>query len=146
MEAVLVPQPLRRALPSLGILLVAAGSLLLGWVGWGYWQPGPAPYRYVRVEAGGIGRFAALGLEAWPDLTIEKYELRADGLDQPIATGHVARRGAAAPVMLDWENRSDDLVHVDTALAEVKALAQAVARHTPPVRNSGSRSAAPRVI
>lgn len=131
MEAVL-GRPSSRILPSLGLLLVAGGLFLLGWVAWAFWQPGPAPYHYQLVEEGGVDRFAALGLDAWPELKIAKYEVRADGIDKPIAVAHVARRGEAAPVMLDWDNRSGEpLVFADTRLAELKTLAQAIAKHTP---------------
>ncbi|MBE7423596.1 MAG: hydroxylamine oxidation protein HaoB [Zoogloeaceae bacterium] len=132
MEAALAASPSRKFLPSLGILLVAGGLLLLGWVAYSFLQPGPAPYRYQLAEEGGVERFAALGLEAWPDLKIGRYEIRVEGIDQPVAVGHVARRAAAAPVMLDWDNRSGEpLVFADTRLAEVKVLAQAIAKHTP---------------
>ncbi|GAB4177545.1 MAG: hypothetical protein Fur0039_20990 [Rhodocyclaceae bacterium] len=103
---------------------------MLGWVAWAYWQPGPAPYHYQLVEEGGVGRFAALGLDAWPDLKIGKYELRVEGTDRPVAVAHVARRGEGAPVMLDWDNRSGEpLVFVDTRLAELKTLAQAIDKY-----------------
>lgn len=105
---------------------------MLGWVGYAFWQPGPAPYRYQLMEEGGVERFVSLGLEAWPDLKIGKYEIRVDGLDQPVAVAVVARRGEAAPVMLDWDNRSGEpLVFADTRLAELKTLAQAIAQHAP---------------
>lgn len=132
MQAVLSTGSARRLLPSLGLALVAGGLLLLGWVAYSFLQPGPAPYRYQLVEEGGVERFAALGLEAWPDLKIGKYEVRVEGIDQPVAVAHVARRGTAAPVMLDWDNRSGEpLAFADTRLAEVKTLAQALAKHAP---------------
>lgn len=131
MEAVL-GRPSNRILPSLGLLLVAGGLFLLGWVAWSLWQPGPAPYHYQLVEEGDVERFAALGLGAWPELNIAKYEVRADGIDKPIAVTHVARRGEAAPVMLDWDNRSGEpLAFADTRLAELTALAKAIDKHAP---------------
>ena len=133
MEAALAREPVgRRVLPSLGLLLMAGGLLLLAWVTHSFWQPGTAPYRYQRVAQGGIEHFAHLGLGAWPDLAITKYEIHVDGLDQPVAVGHVARRGPASPVMLDWDNRSGEpLVFSDTRLTELKPLAAAVSKHTP---------------
>lgn len=131
MEAVLA-RPGNRFLPMLGIFLVAGGLLLLGWIAYSAWNPGPAPYRYHLVEEGNANKFAKLGLEAWPDLTIGKYEIRTDGVDQPMAVAYVARRGNTAPVMLDWENRSDDPVaFVDTRLPEVVTLANAIGKHAP---------------
>jgi hydroxylamine oxidation protein HaoB len=132
MEATLAASPSRKLLPSLGIALVAGGLLLLGWVAYSFLQPGPAPYRYQLVEEGGVDRFAPLGLEAWPDLKIGKYEVRVEGLDKPIAVAHVGRRGDSAPVMLDWDNRSGEpLAFADARLTEVKTLAQAIAKHAP---------------
>lgn len=132
MEAALAASPTRKILPSLGLFLVAGGLLLLGWVAYSFLKPGPAPYRYQLVEEGGADRFAPLGLEAWPDLKIGKYEVRVDGIDKPVAVAHVARRGEAAPVMLDWDNLSGEpLAFPDTRLTEVKALAQAIVKHAP---------------
>lgn len=131
MEAVLA-RPSRNILPSLGLLLVTGGLLLLGWAAYALWQPGPAPYRYQLVEEGGVERFASLGLDAWPELTIAKYAIRVDGIDQPLAVTHVARRDRAAPVMLDWDNHSSEpLAFADTRLAELTTLAKAIAKHTP---------------
>ncbi len=132
MEAVLPTGSSRKLLPSLGLALVSGGVLLLGWVAYSFLKPGPAPYRYQLTEEGGVDRFASLGLEAWPDLKIGKYEVRVDGLDKPVAVAHVGRRGAAAPVMLDGDNRSGEpLVFADTRLAELKTLAQAISKHMP---------------
>ena len=69
MEAVLA-RPGNRLLPLLGIILVAGGVLLLGWIAYSALNPGPAPYRYQLVEEGGTDKFAKLGLESWPDLKL----------------------------------------------------------------------------
>lgn len=122
----------RLVLPSMGMSLVAAGLILLGLVVRSFWQPGAAPYRYQWVEQAGVERIAESDLQAWPDLAITKVEIRASGLDQPLAVGQVARRGQGAPVMLDWDNRSGEpLVFTDTRLGELKALGQAVSKHAP---------------
>ncbi|ODS98521.1 MAG: hydroxylamine oxidation protein HaoB [Lautropia sp. SCN 69-89] len=122
----------RLVLPSMGMSLVAAGLILLGLVVRSFWQPGAAPYRYQWVEQAGVERIAESDLQAWPDLAITKVEIRASGLDQPLAVGQVARRGQGAPVMLDWDNRSGEpLVFTDTRLGELKTLAQAVSKHAP---------------
>ncbi|MCC7546409.1 MAG: hydroxylamine oxidation protein HaoB [Burkholderiales bacterium] len=132
MEAAFAIGASRRLLPSLGVFLVAGGLLLLGWVVYSFLRPGAAPYRYELIDEGSAQQFASLGLPAWPDLTIGKYEVRIDGIDKPVAVTHVARRGAAAPVMLDWDNRSGEpLAFVDIDLTEVKTLAQAISKYAP---------------
>ena len=72
MEALLA-RPANKLLPSLGLLLVAGGLLLLGWIAYSSWNPGPAPYRYQLVEEGGTEKFPKLGLESWSDLKKSKY-------------------------------------------------------------------------
>lgn len=109
---------------------MAGGLLLLGWIFYLALNPGPAPYRYQLVEEGGVDKFGKLGLDAWPDLAISKHEVRVEGVDQPVAVTHIARRGDAAPVMLDWENRSGEPVaFVDAKLPELVALAKAIGKH-----------------
>jgi hydroxylamine oxidation protein HaoB len=121
-----------KLLPSLGILLVTGGILLLAWFGWLWFNPGPPPYRYVLAEEGDVTKFPKLGLEAWPDLNISRYEIHTEGIDQPLASGHIARHGNGAPVLLDWENRTSELiVSTDAKLSELVALSQAIARHAP---------------
>jgi hypothetical protein len=119
-----------KLLPSLGILLVTGGILLLLWFAWLWFNPGPAPYRYQLVEEGGIDKFSQLGLEAWPDLTIAQYEVYAEDVDQPLAVTHVARQGNTAPVRLDWENRTSELLlTTDNKLSELTALAGAINKY-----------------
>ena len=121
-----------KLLPSLGILLVTGGVFLLAWFAWLWFNPGPAPYRYQLVEAGDGAQFGQLGLEPWPDLAIAKYEIRTEGVDQPLAIAHTAKRGQMPPVMLDWENRTSELLlSVDNKLPELAALSAAIARHAP---------------
>ena len=54
-------RPGNRVLPSLGIVLVAGGFLVLGWVAYVWLSPGQAPYHYQLVEEGGIDKFE----QAW---------------------------------------------------------------------------------
>jgi hydroxylamine oxidation protein HaoB len=121
-----------KLLPSLGILLVAGGVFLLAWFAWLWFNPPPAPYRYQLVQEGDAATFGQLGLEAWPDLTIAKYEIRTEGVDQPLAFLHTARRGQTPPVMLDWENRTSELLlSTDSKLSELTTLASAIDKHAP---------------
>lgn len=121
-----------RLLPLLGILLVTGGVFLLAWFAWLWFNPPPAPYRYQLVQEGNADAFSQLGLEAWPDLAIAKYEIRTEGVDQPLAFLHTARRGDAPPVMLDWENRTSELLlSTDSKLSELTTLAAAIDKHAP---------------
>ena len=125
-------RPSNRILPSLGIILVAGGFIVLSWLGYLWVDPAQPPYRYKLVEEGSVDKFNKLGLEAWPDITISKHEVIVDGVDQPLAVGYLARRGNTKPVMLDWENRSGEPVaFVDGKLSELTALASAIGKHVP---------------
>lgn len=125
-------RPGSRLLPSLGILLVTGGILLLLWFAWLWFDPGPAPYRYQLTEQGGVEQFPQLGLSAWPDLEIARYEVYAEEVEQPLAVTHVARRGNDAPVRLDWENRTSELLlTTDLKLSELTQLATAIDKHAP---------------
>lgn len=131
MEAMLASRANNKLLPSLGFLLVAGGLLLLGWIAYSALNPGPAPYSYMLVKESGAERIAKLGIEAWPNITIEKYEMRVDGIDQPIAVAHLARRGDAAPVMIDWENRSNEPVaSLDVKFSELAVVVKAIEKYT----------------
>jgi hydroxylamine oxidation protein HaoB len=55
-----------KLLPSLGILLVTGGVLLLAWFAWLWFNPGPAPYRYQLMQEGDAAQFSQLGLEPLP--------------------------------------------------------------------------------
>jgi len=125
-------RPQSKLLPSLGILLVTGGVLLLLWFAWVWFNPGPAPYRYQLVEEGSPDKFPKLGLDAWPDLVIAQYDVYAEGIDKPLATTHVAREGQGAPVRLDWENHTSELLlTTDLKLSELTTLAAAIDKYTP---------------
>ena len=119
-----------KLLPSLGILLVTGGLLLLIWFAYLWFNPAPAPYRYTLVKEGGIAQFSQLGLDPWPDLTIAQYEIHAEGVNDPIALATTARRGASPPILISWENRSSELlISLDSKLSELTALATAINKH-----------------
>ena len=125
-------RPSNRILPSLGIILVAGGFIVLSWLVYLWLGPAQAPYHYKLVKEGGVEKFDKLGLDAWTDLSISKHEIIVEGVDQPLAVAYLARRGDARPVMLDWENRSGEpVVFVDGKLSELTALASAIAKHVP---------------
>lgn len=119
-----------KLLPSLGILLVTGGLLLLAWFAYLWFNPAPAPYRYTQIAQGEAAQFSQLGLDPWPDLTIAQYEVHTDGVNEPIALATTARRGDAPPVLISWENRSSELlISMDSKLSELTALAGAINKY-----------------
>jgi len=125
-------RPGARLLPLLGIFLVAGGFLLLGWLAYVLLTPEPAPYHYKLVEEGGIGKFDKLGLGAWPDLAISKYEVHVQGVDKPIAVAHLAKRGEMPPILLNWESRTSELLaSVDSKSSELVTLVTAITKYAP---------------
>ena len=109
---------------------MTGGILLLAWFAWLWFNPGPAPYRYQLVEEGGVDKFGKLGLEAWPDLIIAKYDVLAEDIDKPLASGHTARRGQTPPVLIGWENHTSELIaSVDSKLSELTTLATAINKY-----------------
>lgn len=122
-----------KLLPSLGILLVTGGLLLLIWFAYLWFNPAPAPYRYTLVKEGATAQFSQLGLDPWPDLTIAQYEVHAEGVNDPIALTTTARRGQTPPILISWENRSSELlISLDSKLSELTALAVAINKHAGP--------------
>ena len=63
---------------------------MLAWLAYVSLSPGEAPYHYKLIEEGGVGKFDKLGLKAWPDLAISKYEVHVQGIDKPINAAHIA--------------------------------------------------------
>ena len=125
-------RPSSRILPSLGILLVAGGFLLLGWFAFLWFDPGPPPYHYRLVEEGGVDKFPKLELGGWPDLSISKQEIHIEGMEEPVASAYLARRGNTKPVMLAWENNfGEPMVFLDSKLSELTTLAPAITKHMP---------------
>jgi hydroxylamine oxidation protein HaoB len=121
-----------KILPSLGIILVTGGLFVLGWLTYLGLKPEPAPYRYQLVEEGGVGKFANLGLETWPDLKIGKFEVRVESVDKPIAVAYRAIGSDASPVLLSWENHiSEPVGFVDSNLSDLTTVSKQLAKHVP---------------
>ncbi|MGQ0666102.1 MAG: hydroxylamine oxidation protein HaoB [Nitrospiraceae bacterium] len=133
--SVSVPVPSQsesKLLPSLGILLVTGGLFVLAWFAYLWLTPEPSPYRYQLVEEGGVSKFSALGLEAWPNLTISKYEVRVDSVEKPIAVAYRAAANGSAPVLLNWENRIPEPISaMGNLLTELTSVSTAIATHVP---------------
>lgn len=121
-----------KALPIASIVLAVGGLLLLGWVTWSALKPNPLHYRYQLIAEGPVAEFPDLGLPDRPALSIRKYEIRADGHDQPLASLHVGRNAQLDRVLLDWQNQLTEPLFTLTASApELAALTTAIATHLP---------------
>mgnify|MGYP003450966449 CR=1 FL=1 len=91
-----------KLLPSLGILLVTGGLLLLGWFAYLWFTPIPAPYQYQLISEGDSKKFPQMDLDAWPDLKLSQYKVQAEGIDKPIAELIVAQQGDGPRVLTKY--------------------------------------------
>lgn len=128
-----VSRPLgAKILPSLGFLLVTGGLFLIGWFTYLWFKPAPAPYSYHLVEEGGVAKFDNLGLQAWPNLAISKYELRVQSVDKPIAIAYRAAKKNGQSILLNWENLvSEPVGSMGGDLAELATIATDITKHVP---------------
>ncbi|MEQ1680163.1 MAG: hydroxylamine oxidation protein HaoB, partial [Nitrospira sp.] len=111
---------------------MAGGFLLLGWVAFLWFDPGPSPYHYRLVEEGGVDKFPKLELGPWSDLSLSKQEVHIEGMEEPVASAYLARRGNTKPVMLAWENHvGEPMVFVDSKLSELSILAPVISKNLP---------------
>jgi len=121
-----------RLLPSLGILLVTGGLVLLALYAWLLLTPDEAPYRYQLAASGKVDEYPELELEAWPDLTINQYAIQLEGTDQPIAQAWFGQRATQPQVLLNWKNEtSEPLLALDQKATELSALATAIDKYAP---------------
>jgi hydroxylamine oxidation protein HaoB len=105
---------------------------LLGLVGWAFLYPAPPPYSYELVAEGGAEKFADLGLDASADLAIRKYEIRAEGVKEPVAVLHLGQRPSGEPVLLEWQNNTTEpILTLGPSLAETKTLTDKMSQHVP---------------
>lgn len=119
-------------LPLAGLLLITGGIALLTWVTYLWLTPGQPPYQYQLIAEGKASEFPELELEAWPAITINKYEVRTTETDKPIAHAYFGQRESGTPVLLNWENHTGEpLITLDRKPAELSALAAAINKHTP---------------
>lgn len=124
---------MKKGLPLLGAALVAAGAGLLGWLTWSVSHPPRAPYAYVQVAEGGPADFPELALGDRPGLSLRKYEVRSEGVDQPLGEAYVAQSADGTPALLDWRNHlAEPLLTIAGPLADTIKLAEAIEKHAPP--------------
>ncbi len=124
-----------KPLPLTALLLLTGGLFLIGWLAWNQYKSSPAPYTYTLIKEGPVVDFPDFGLsqQEHPDLRIRRYELRAEGEEQPLVVLHTANHNQSAPVLLDWNaNFSEPLIHMATDIGETGELAKAVRKHAPP--------------
>lgn len=111
---------------------MTGGLLLLGWFAYLWFTPIPAPYHYHQTLEGDSRKFPELGLDAWPDLTFSQYDVQAEGADKPIAQLILVRQGDKPPVLINWKNTTNEILHtLDRKPAELSALATAIGKHAP---------------
>lgn len=121
-----------KLLPSLGILLVTGGLLLLGWFAYLWFKPIPAPYQYQLIAEGNSKQFSQMDLDAWPDLTLSQYKVQAEGIEKPVAELITARRNEESPVLIYWKNSTNEILYnLDRKPSELSALAAVIGRHAP---------------
>lgn len=121
-----------KILPSLGFLLVTGGLFLIGWFAYLWFKPAPAPYSYQLVDEGAVTKFDKLPLQAWPDLTISKYELHVQSVDKPIAIAYRAAKKNGQSFLLNWENlASEPVVSMGSDLSELATIATDITKHVP---------------
>lgn len=121
-----------QLLPSLGLLLVMGGLVLLSWSAYLWLKPLPNPYQYQLVAEGDSKRFPEMDLDAWPDLKLSQYKVQAEGIDNPIAELIVARKTNGPPVLTYWKNTTNELFYnLDRKPSELSILAAAINRHAP---------------
>ncbi len=69
-------------------------------------------------------------LDAWPELTISRYDVIVPDVEKPVAEATVAQREGTAPVLIDWQNTSKEALHaLDWKTSELSALATAINQH-----------------
>ena len=121
-----------KLLPSLGLLLVTGGLLLLGWFAYLWFAPIPAPYQYQLIAEGDSKLFSKMNLAAWPDLKLDQYKVQAEGIDKPVAELIVARQSDGPPVLIYWKNSTYEILYnLDRKPSELSALAAVIGKHAP---------------
>lgn len=112
---------------------MTGGLVLLVWFAMIWFDPGPAPYQYQHVETGNATELTDIvQLEEWPDLTLSQYNVTVDGIDKPIGQVTLAKRGDEAPILVNWENYTNELlIAIDQKPSELSALATAITKHAP---------------
>lgn len=114
----------------IGVGLVVVGAGALGVAGWQMSQPPAPPFRYVLTESGPGPQFADLPLADRADIAVRKFEVRADGIDRPLAEAFVADLPGQGARLLEWRNAlGEPLVHMTGPAAGARALAEAIGRH-----------------
>lgn len=122
-----------KILPSLGILLVTGGLILLGWFAYVWFKPAPAPYQYQLISEGDSKRFPKMDLASgWPDLKLSQYQVQAEGIDKPLAEFMTARQDDGSPVLIYWKNSTNEILYnFDRKPSELTILAAAIKKHAP---------------
>jgi hydroxylamine oxidation protein HaoB len=111
---------------------VTGGLVLIGWFAYLWFKPAPVPYNYQLVDEGSASKFEKLGLQAWPELTIKKYELRVQSVEKPIAIAYRAAKKDGSSILLNWENLvSEPVGFMGADLSELSTIATDITKYVP---------------
>ena len=106
----------------------------MGWFAYLWFALPPAPYQYhlIAEGEGDSKRFAQMNLEAWPQLKLSQYEVKATDVDKPVAEFIVARGNDGPPVLIYWKNSSHEIFYnLNRKPSELSALASVIDKHAP---------------
>jgi len=125
-----VARPGDKILPSLGILLVTGGLLLLGWFFYLWFTPLSAPYHYELQTEDNSKLLSQMELGEWPQLKLEQYKVEAEGANDAIAELIIAQ--GETPVLMYWKNSTNEILYnLDRKPSELSQLASVLGKHTP---------------
>ncbi len=120
------------------MMLAIGGVVLLGWLGWvlvaEYESSSTAPYHYEMVAEGQADQFPDLGLTGQTDLSIRQYELRAEGIDKPLAVLHAGSntKNGSGQVLLNWSNQlAEPLITLSPTIDDLNMLSRSIEEHLP---------------
>lgn len=110
--------------------LIAAGLAMVAWAATSALQPGALPYELQQSPApDALREFPGLDVEAGK---LERLEVRATGLKNPIATAIVTRDREGRLIPLSWSNAvTEPVFFPDAAPSEASKVLAAIKEHVP---------------
>lgn len=116
---------------GLSVSLIIAGTIVLAWAGYAALRPAPLPFELHFAEASSQAGAEFLGLDAGTG-KLERLEVRAQGVKNPVATAIVTRDRDGRLVPLSWANAvTEPVFFADLAWAEELKVLTAIEKHLP---------------